>query len=78
MFALKGVCVWWLPGEGGEGDDGIGRPGDDVEQDDDQGDLRHLPLVLQPVETLRRVPSAAVAVGAAAHLPHRPAHTHRL
>lgn len=66
-----------LPGEGGEGDAGIRRPGDDVEQDDDQRNLRHLPLVLQPLEVLHRVAAAAVTVNAAVNLPHSPEDTHR-
>lgn len=71
------VSLRFLPGEGGEGHGGVRRPRDDVEQDDDQGDLRHLPLVLQPVVTLHRVAAAAVAVSAAGELPHSPEnHTH--
>lgn len=61
-----------LPGEGGEGDGGVRRPGDDVEQDDDERNLRHLPLVLQPVETLHGITSAAVTVNTAINLPHSP------
>lgn len=61
-----------LPGKGGEGDGGVRRPGDDIEKDDDERDLRHLPLVLQPVETLHGITSAAVTVNTAVNLPHRP------
>lgn len=61
-----------LPGEGGEGHGGVRRPGDDVEQDDDERDLRHLPLVLQPMETLHGITSAAVTVNTAVNLPHCP------
>lgn len=68
------VCCSTLPGEGGEGDGGVRRPGDDVEEDDDQSDLRHLPLILQSVETLHGVSTAAVTVtvDAAVNLPHSP------
>lgn len=58
--------------KGSERNGRIRRPGDYVEQDDDEGDLCHLPLVLHPVETFERVAAAAaVAVGAAVDLPHR-------
>ncbi len=66
-----------LPGKGGESDAGVRRPGDNVEQDDNESDLRHLPLILQPVKILHRVTTAAVAVNAAVDLPHSPeTHTH--
>lgn len=74
--SVLGGFVFILPGEGGEGDAGVRRPGDDVEQDDDQGDLRHLPLVLQPVQVLHGVAAAAVAVNAAVNLPHSSENTH--
>lgn len=71
------MCWWFvLPGEGSERDAGVRRPGDDIEEDDDQSDLRHLPLVLQPVEILHGVAIAAVTVDAAVNLPHSPENTH--
>lgn len=76
LACSSAVCVCVLPCEGGESDAGVRRPGDDVEEDDDQSDLRHLPLVLQPVEILHRVTSAAVTVDAAVDLPHG-SETHR-
>lgn len=60
-----------LPSKRGQSDAGVWRPGDDVQQDDDQSDLRHLPLVLQPLEVLHRVLSPAMAVDAAVDLTHR-------
>lgn len=78
MIIISIGSVSGLPGEGGESDGGVRRPGDDVEQDDDESDLRHLPLVLQPVEALHGVTSASVTVNAAVDLPHRPENTRRL
>lgn len=43
------------PGECSEGCTGVRCPGDDEQQDDDEGDLGHLPFTLHLVEPLCRV-----------------------
>lgn len=41
-----------LPSKGGQSDTRVRRPGDDVQQDDHQCYLCHLPLVLQTLKVL--------------------------
>lgn len=41
-----------LPSKGGQSDARVRRPGDDVEHDDHQCDLCHLPLILETLKIL--------------------------